>query len=492
MSESPFVAAPPRRSAARSGDAARPIRLVPRAVGPFAAGPPPEALVVREPPLAVFGVTELTRVAVATATLSATTALSSGKWLLRRRGSIADAASDGVVDGLMKLGPTFVKIGQLMASSSGVFPRPLADACLRCLDEVPPFAADKARAMIEADLGHPIEHLFDEFDDVPLSAASVAQVHACVLRDGTHAVVKVQRPDIGRRMVVDLRAAYRIAKFLENRSEFFRIANATAIIRELHHATMTELNSAVEASRQAEFRANIAAFGDNSGVTAPEIHWDYCGPRVICMERMFGIPLDRFEELADRDLDNEMLIRRGVKVWLESVIAHGPFHGDVHAGNLWVLDDGRLALLDFGIVGELPPQWRRLMRDLFYANAIDGDFGRVADGMRELGYAARIDIGKDTFGDDIARALAPLIAGDLADMKITDLIMGLVEIGRQWNLASPEALVLLGKQIGYFERYAVELAPQWNLGRDLFLYRNVFPEAVQAKAAADGVALPAD
>ena len=200
--------------------------------------------------------------------------------------------------------------------------------------------------------------------------------------------------------------------------------------------------------------------------------------------------------IAELLAENRALLARlhgtGVKVWLESVIAHGPFHGDVHAGNLWVLDDGRLALLDFGIVGELPPQWRRLMRDLFYANAIDGDFGRVADGMRELGYAARIDIGKDTFGDDIARALAPLIAGDLADMKITDLIMGLVEIGRQWNLASPEALVLLGKQIGYFERYAVELAPQWNLGRDLFLYRNVFPEAVQAKAAADGVALPAD
>ncbi|KAA0021798.1 ABC1 kinase family protein [Antrihabitans cavernicola] len=483
----------PRGSATRSGRRTRPIQLVPRALGPFAGGPPPEALVVREPALAVFGLTELTRVAVACATLTTTTALSTAKWIFRRgdRG-IADAASEGVVDGLMRLGPTFVKMGQLMASSSGVFPRPLADACLRCLDEVPPFRAAQARKMIEADLGHPISKLFKEFDDVPLSAASVAQVHACVLDDGRQAVIKVQRPDIARRMVVDLRAAYRIARSLERHFEFFRIANATAIIRDLHHATMTELNSAVEATRQDQIRANFGVFGDNTGVTAPEIYWDYCGPRTICMERMFGIPLDRFEELIGRDLDTEMLIRRGVKAWLESVIVHGPFHGDVHAGNLWVLDDGRLALLDFGIVGELPQVWRKIMRDLFYANAIDGDFSRVAKGMRDLGYARGIDIGDDRFGNDLQAALAPLIASDLASMKITGLIMGLIEIGRQWNMSSPEALVLLGKQIGYFERYAVELAPDWNLGRDLFLYRNIFPEAVAEKSATDGTELPAD
>ncbi|TQF75191.1 AarF/ABC1/UbiB kinase family protein [Rhodococcus spelaei] len=441
------------------------------------------------PRLDQFGLAQLWRaLVVGTVILACTLFAVVTKPFTRREMSWADAASEGVVDAFEVLGPTFVKLGQLAASSSGVFPTPLANACLRCLDDVPPVPAAQARAVIEADLGMPVEELFTSFDDEPLAAASVAQVHACVLPNGTEAVIKVQRPGIHRRMLIDLRTAYWGARLFERFSEFLRVANATAIVRDLHNATMTELNSAVEADRQTRFRDALWAFGDNRWVTAPEVYWPYCGPHVICMERMHGTPLDRIE--PDGTTDTQLLIRRGVKAWMESILVHGPFHGDVHAGNLWVLDDGRIAMLDFGIVGELPEVWRTILRDMFYATLIDGDYSRMARGIRSLGYTAEVDASDAEIGNQVGALLAPVFARDLAELRLSDLIMSLVQIGKQWGVASPEELVLFGKQLGYFERYATRLAPGWVMGRDLYLYKNVFPEAVSQRAAELGVELP--
>lgn len=471
-------------------------------VGPYAGGPPAAALLVEVPPLDKFGKDEVLRALLVALVIAAHLIWGVLAWPVRwavgrrsdgRRPTLADAASVAVVDAFIVLGPTFVKLGQLIASSSGLFPKPLADACLRCLDEVPPFSAAEARAVIEADLGRPVSELFPEFDDVPLSAASVAQVHACTLPDGRRAVIKVQRPGIRRRMRIDLSTAYLGARILERAFEFFRIANATAIIRDLNQATACELNSALEAHRQMLLRENMWAFGDNALVTAPEVYWDFCGPRVICMERLSGVPLDQFDKLAEAGHDTTLLIRSGVKSWLESITMHGPFHGDVHAGNLWVLDDGRIALLDFGIVGELPEVWRAILRDMFYATAIDGDFARVAQGIRGLGFANSASAAAATdaeVGAQLQAVLAPVLAGDLAKLKLSDLIMSLVEVGRMWGVASPEELVLFGKQLGYFERYSTVLAPDWVIGHDLYLFRNIFPEAVARKAAELGVELP--
>ena len=462
-----------------------------RPVGPYSSGVPATALEVHMPDLERFGLAQLWRSAIIAVVLSTSIMLALIVWPFRKRGRTwADAASDGMVDGFIALGPTFVKLGQLVASSSGLFPAPVANACLRCLDDVPSFPAEQARSVVHEDLGYSVDDLFAKFDDVPLAAASVAQVHACVLHDGREAVIKIQRPDIYARMLIDLRAAYWGANILEKFVEFLRIANATAIIRDLHNATMTELNSAVEADRQTTFRNNISAFGDNKGVTTPEVYWDYCGPRVICMERMRGVPLDRFVAGPDGIDEARMLIRRGVKVWLESVIVHGPFHGDVHAGNLWVLDDGRIAMLDFGIVGVLPETWRSILSDMFRATLIDGDFARVARGIRSLGYATDYEVDDDQLGMQVATALALILGRDLGELKLSELIMALIQLGKQWGVASPEELVLFGKQLGYFERYATALAPGWVIGQDLYLFKNVFPEAVAEKVQELGITMP--
>ena len=181
------------------------------AVGPYAMGPRAADLEVHAAPLDVIGVREVCRgAAIAARDVSATVAQASLRWLLRAdRGRWADAVAVAVADGFERLGPGFVKLGQLMASTSDVFPRPLAQACLRLLDDVAPVPAASVRAVIEADLGHPVDALFAEFDDAPLASGSVAQVHRCRLPDGREAVVKVQRPGIRERMLVDLRLAHR-------------------------------------------------------------------------------------------------------------------------------------------------------------------------------------------------------------------------------------------------------------------------------------------
>ncbi|MEU0543868.1 AarF/ABC1/UbiB kinase family protein [Nocardia sp. NPDC005978] len=446
---------------------------------------------VVRPDLNTFGFSELRRTAIVGAVLGGSVTRSVLRGGLRKA-KRKRAVADGVVNGFESLGPMFVKLGQLIASSPGAFPRELADACLRCLDDMAPFPSADARAIIESELGKPISELFQSFEDEPLSAASIAQVHACVLADGRPAVVKVQRPEIARRMIVDLRAAMKLARTLEKRSENARVANTQAVVRDLYEATVAELNFLIEADNQTRARHNLTVFGDNTNVVVPEVYWEYTAPRVLCMERMRGMPLDRFDDIRAVHPDSELLIRRLVKAWMESVAVHGLFHGDVHAGNLWLLEDGRVAMLDFGIVGRMETEWRDFVRALFYASAIDNDFRPVARALRKLDMVSD-DSGDDaTIGRQLAVALGPVLSGSLDKLDLGVVAARLLEFGKRRGAAGPEQLILMGKQLGYFERYAVALAPGWKLGRDLFLFRNVFPDEVAAKLAESGAELPAD
>ena len=261
--------------------------------GPLADGPAEHQLLVDTPPLAQFGATEVRRMISATWVLVVAVSVATVSWLPRRvlgrRVAFTAAVSDALVGGFIHLGPTYVKLGQLIASSPGLFPTWLATAARRCLDEVPPFPVDQLRRTIEEDLGRPIDEVFASFDDTPLPAASIGQVHACTTDDGREAVVKVQRPDIRDAMTTDLRVMYGVARAVQ-KTPWGRSANATGMIEDLHALTFQELNPVVEAFNQMRFRANIEAFGDNEGITAPEVYWSHCGLRTICMERVYGNP----------------------------------------------------------------------------------------------------------------------------------------------------------------------------------------------------------
>lgn len=459
--------------------------------GPYHNGPPPKDLEVEVPPVNKFGVAELRRIVVVYVVLSLCIARRLAGWVLHPRKSTPfDAFSHGSVDGFERLGPTFVKLGQLIASSPGIFPTPLAAACLRCLDDVPPFPGEQAVEMITKDLGRPPSQIFKSFDETPLSAASIGQVHTCVLPDGREAVIKLQRPNIRNRMTTDLRILYRLAKLLERHTTFGKNANAVAIIEDLHAVTFSELNPAVEAYRQDRFRNNLRKFGDNKYVTAPEVYWDYCGPHMICMERMSGVPMDQFDAIAEMGVDGELVLRRGAKAWLEAVAIHGPFHGDMHAGNIWVLDDGRGTFLDFGIMGELDDAWKGVVRDLFETVLLDQNWVRIACAYKRVGLLSD-DVGTDEdIGMRLGMLMGPLLASNVGDLNIGELINMSVQLAEQFGAQAPKELVLFGKQILYIEKYVKGLAPDYVMLRDPFLVRNIFPEQAAAKAKELGISMP--
>ena len=386
-----------------------------------------------------------------------------------RRRPASEAAAEAVVDAFERLGPTFVKLGQLIASSPGLFPTSLASACRRTLDQVTPISVDYVREVIAADLGVDVDKAFATFDPIPLSAASVAQVHACTLHDGREAVVKVQRPALARQVNTDLRILYRIAR-LAARHRHLRMANPVAVITDLHQVTNQELNFALEADRQTRFRANLHAFGDNTDVTSPEVYWELCGPRVICMQRIHGTPVDRF---AGDPETGQRLLREAVKAWFEAVCVHGPFHGDLHAGNLWILDDGRVAFLDFGIMGELTDEWRDVVRDMVCTLMVDRDFARLAVAMQRMGVIPEGAGPPDEIGERLAMVLDPLLDATIDTVPLGEIIQLALGIAGQLGGMAPPEMVLVGKQILYVERYIQHLAPDWQLAQDLYLITNL-------------------
>ena len=461
--------------------------------GPYADGPPAAALRVDPPPLRHFGLGELRRMLVINGVVTVCLVRALGRWLLHpRRQRLAEAVSAGVIDAFIALGPMFVKLGQLLGSSPSICPPVLSEAARRCIGTVTPLPPAVVRAVIERDLGRPMEELFAGFDDEPLSAASVAQVHACVLPDGRAAVVKVQRPELRPTVTADLRIQWRMMKLLERFSGFARDANVTGSIEDLHAITFNELNFTLEAQRQSRFRDRIDHYGDNAAVTAPEVYWNWCGPNVICMERLFGVPIDDFAAVRARNGDGKLSMRRGVKVWMEACLVHGPFHGDVHAGNIWALDDGRVAYLDFGIMGELTDDWKQVMRDFFETSALDNDFTRVARAYKRVG-AFPADAGSDEeIGLRMQMIFAPMFDAGLGEVPMASLLAEIIRTMGAFSggAGTPKELQLIIKQLLYFERYSKEFAPDWPMFRDLYLVRNVFPEAVAARAAALGVTFP--
>lgn len=456
--------------------------------GAFVDGPPAELLVVTEPDLSGFGVQEVRRVARVAAVVAWCVARSVVA-ALRRRRPLGPAAADGVIDACIDLGPTFVKLGQVMASSSGIFPAWLVGPARRCLDEVPPFPAEVVRATVSDDLGAPIDELFAAFDDVPLSAASIGQVHACELHDGRQAVVKVQRPGLRHAMTRDLRVLHGVA-VVAHRTPWGRSANALGMVADLNRLTAQELNPVLEAWYQQRFRDQLGAFGDNAHITAPEVYWDHCGRHTICMERVHGIPMDDFDGIAERGIDGQLVLRRGAKAWAEAVLVHGPFHGDLHAGNIWVLEDGRGCFLDFGIMGELDDEWRDLARDLYFTCVFDRDFTRVAAAYRRLGVFPA-DMGTDEeIGQCIGMILEPMLDAGMGSVSLGDLIASCVQLMKDFGGTPPQELMLVGKQLLYIERYTARLAPAYAVITDPFLVHNVFPEAAAEYLAAGGDPFP--
>ena len=417
-----------------------------------------------------------------------------GRRLLSTAGVAAKAASKGAVARLRgqenagpaivrsafeDLGPTYVKLGQLVASSQGMFPEPYCQEFRKCLDRVRPFSYEEVERTLRAELGRDPDEIFASIDRAPLASASIAQVHAARLHGGQHVVIKVQRPKIAEIVATDLRMLRWGARAMALLPHG-ELANPVGVVEDFAANIREELDFRLEAANMVEFNRIMTA-QRQARVVAPRVIADLSTPRVLVMERFFGHRVDDVESIRASKIDVEDRLLVGMRAWFQCLILHGFFHGDVHAGNLMTLDDGRVGFLDFGIVGRFTPERREQVTDYLLAFAT-GDFDKLARVMVAMGSIESGSVDLGALGKELAVAYEPILAGNTSPAKYADIIPMIMRTGVKHGMRMPRDFVLVVKQMIYFDRYARLLAPDLNVFRDPRIVSGLMEDVLQARS----------
>ncbi|MCA9519916.1 MAG: AarF/ABC1/UbiB kinase family protein [Myxococcales bacterium] len=376
------------------------------------------------------------------------------------------------------LGPTYIKLGQLIASSPGLFPEAYAKEFQKCLDRVPPISTETAKSIIAQGLGKPYTEIFATFEDEPIAAASIAQVHGATLADGSDVVVKIQRPQIHDRVVADVAIMRRAASIGQRFSKQLQLSNAVGIIDDFHRTILEELDFRKEGRNMDEFNEIVHTHG-MAELVAPKVYWDYTGELVLTMERFHGFKADDVEKIREFGIDSEKYLRTGLRGWMLTVMLYGFFHGDVHAGNLMFLPDTkRIGFLDFGIIGRFTDEQR--MQVLKYILLfVTQDWEGLAHQMVEMGSAPK-DVPIKEFAAGMAKTYEPLMSKSLADIKYQEVLPNITRYALKYGVRIPNEFILILKQLLYFDRYAKLTAPKLNVFSDLYLVDFLFtPEAMK-------------
>jgi len=389
--------------------------------------------------------------------------------LLRKKNRTAEKLAPRLYKVVTSLGPPLVKLSQVVSSSPGLFPAPISHQLRDLLDAAPPEKWDDMRKVLEKGLGGPVEQFFSKVDPEPLAAASIAQVHAATLPDGTDVVVKIRRPGVDKQFLRDLRMLRITARMAQRFSRSARVINPVAIVDDVVTTLGRELDFGLEAQSMERFEANLRSFGDNDAIRVPSVYHQYCGHGVLTMERIDGIKVDDLPGLVETGFDLFNLLRGGVRAWIEAACEHGFFHGDVHAGNLMVDRDGRVVFLDFGIMGELDDVTRDLVRRGVVALLHRQDFGEVTRCLAELGAHLGHRTDEDRAAAAISRLVTPWLSKPIAEIDYLEIFSQAVRMAAPKGVQLPRSLVLLGKQVLYFERYAVLVAPDYDILADTWL-----------------------
>jgi aarF domain-containing kinase len=377
-------------------------------------------------------------------------------------------------EGFEHLGPTYVKLAQLVASSDGMFPDAYCLEFQRCLDRVPAFSAAEVKTIVREELGKPLEEVFLSLDEMPMASASIAQVHCAVLRDGTEVVLKVQRPKLHRIVAADLRVLRWLARVLEL-FPLTESARPVGIVEDFASNLGEELDFRNEAKNLDQFNQIMVEHGF-SGVASPKPFHALSGPRVLVMERFYGVRIDDKQALAAYADQLEDKLIMGMRAWFRCLLVHGFFHGDVHAGNLMVLDDGRIGFLDFGIVGRFKGARQRLVSDFLIATATN-DYKKLAHTMLEM---SEMTGDEAALAADLERHMGPLLdPGKPA--KYADLLPVITRTSMRYRAPMPRDFVLILKQMIYFDRYAKLLAPKLNIFSDPRIIRNLMEDMLLAQ-----------
>jgi predicted unusual protein kinase regulating ubiquinone biosynthesis (AarF/ABC1/UbiB family) len=381
------------------------------------------------------------------------------------------------------MGPTFIKFGQIIASSTGVFPKHWSEEFTKCLDRVRPFGFDEVQRILAAELG-PDAAKLTNLDPKPLASASIAQVHTARLGD-EDTVVKVQRPGIQDRVDADMH----IMKFVARQAERFvkdaDLVNPVGIVEDFHETLREELDFRKEAKNLGQWNDLMVELG-HKDVRAPRPHPDLTTPRVLVMERFHGIRVDDVAAIHKREVDIEERLIAGMRAWFQCVLFHGFFHGDVHAGNLMLLDNNDVGFLDFGIVGRFNDRQRAMVTDYIVAFAT-GDYKTLARVITEMG-SVHEGIDQEGFAADLEKTYSPMLKMSFADINYGEMLPKLQQVSSRHRMKMPKEFVLITKQMLYFDRYAKLLAPTLNVFSDPRLVASLMQDVMKAKMQAAAAA----
>ncbi|MDW3219206.1 MAG: AarF/UbiB family protein [Acidimicrobiales bacterium] len=380
----------------------------------------------------------------------------------RRKGGSASKAdlSRRLREAAEALGPTYIKLGQIISSGEGIFPSELVAEFVKCRDQVPAEDFHLVREVVERDLGAPLEAVFASFDRRPIAAASIAQVHGATLRDGTDVVVKVQRPTVDTLVHQDLRVMAWLAPYLVGRIPITALANPPALVEVFAHTISEELDFRVEADNMIDVARVFVELGQDQFVV-PRPHPELVTRRVLVMERIDGFNFDDLESYEAHGVDTHAVVRAGMIGFMEGALVHGVFHGDLHGGNLYVLPDGRTALLDFGITGRMSEARRLAFVRLLIAGMMNDPMGQLA-ALRDLGA-----LPDDTDLDVVAADLG--IFGDPVDpttMTADELVAELQRVIKAllgYGARMPKELMLFVKNMVFLDGAIARLAPDLDL-----------------------------
>lgn len=388
-----------------------------------------------------------------------------------------------------KLGATYIKLGQFIASSPTIFPAEYVLEFQKCLDQAPPVPFDTIRRTVESELGLALEDVFESVEQTPLASASVAQVHAAVLRGSRRdVVIKVLKPGVEDTLVTDLNFLYIASRALEIIAPDLARASLSAIAKDIRQSMLAEVDFRNEANNIEQFAAYLDSTGLRRIATVPSLYRQYCTKKVLVMERFYGVALTDLDAIQGitRGVDPEQVLINALNVWLGSVVGAETFHADVHAGNLLVLPDSRVAFIDFGIVGKIgQPTWRAI--EAFLRASSSGNYDTMARALVTIGVTSE-DVDIDAFARDL-RALAtsfesvnPELIVTAAsdgvgattmqasvitdDVALNKLLLELVRVGEDNGVRFPREFALLIKQILYFDRYTKILAPKLKVFED--------------------------
>lgn len=358
---------------------------------------------------------------------------------------------------LERLGPTYIKLGQLLSTQSAWIPESYLRSLEELQDRVPPFPFEDAEKILEEELGGRIKKMFRAFDPAPLAAASLAQVHRAETHDGQEVVVKIQRPGVRKVVAEDLEVLEEVAAFLERNTEAGRHFHFREQAAELRGALLRELDYRQEARNMELMAENLAEFPD---ILVPRPLSSYSAGRVLTMQYLPGRKITKLTPLARLDVQGNALAEQLYRAFMKQILLDGVVHVDPHPGNVYLTEDNRLALLDFGMVSYIPPQMQNQLAKILVA---------IGDGRGEDAAEIALRLGRREPGFDPAR-WRDLTAGLVAefrnrktsDIEVGRLFLGIAAISEQAGVSPPSQFALIGKTLLKLDRVAKALAPDFD------------------------------